>query len=80
MNVLRWIKGVNRLDRVRSMDIREKLCQLSVFDMVKTRQEKWKARTEEMSRETTTKKIFEGEMAGKRPRGRPRMRWTDNYK
>ena len=80
MNVLRWIKGVNRLDRVRSMDIREKLCQLSVFDMVKTRQEKWKARTEEMSRETTTKKIFEGEMAGKRPRERPRMRWTDNYK
>ena len=30
--------------------------------------------------EAKTKKIFEGEMAGKRPRGRPRMRWTDNFK
>ena len=29
----------------------------------------------------TTKKIFEGEMHdGKRRRGRPRLRWTDNFK
>ena len=80
MNVLRRIEGVSRLDRVRNVDIREKLHQASVLDMVKTRQEKWKARMEEMSSERTTKKIFEGEMAGKRPRGRPRMRWTDNFK
>ena len=62
------------------MDIREKLCQVSVLDMVKTRQEKWKARIEEMSRQRTTRKIIEGEMEGNRPRGRPRMRWTDNFK
>ena len=80
MNVLRRIEGVSRLDRVRNVDIRDKLHQASVLDMVKTRQEKWKARMEEMSSERTTKKIFEGEMAGKRPRGRPRMRWTDNFK
>ena len=48
--------------------------------MIKTRQEKWKARMEEMSRERTTRMIFEGEMEGKRPRGRTRMRWTDNFK
>ena len=48
--------------------------------MVKIRQKKWKARMEEMSRERTTKKIFEDEMEGKRPRRRPRMRWTDNFK
>ena len=80
MNVLRRIEGVSRLDRVRNVDIREKLHQASVLDMVKTRQEKWKARMEVMSSERTTKKIFEGVMAGKRPRGRPRMRWTDNFK
>ena len=62
------------------MDIREKPCQLSVLDMVKTRQEKWKARMEEMSRKRTTRKIFEGEMEWKGPRGKPRMRWTDNFK
>ena len=32
MNVLKMIKGVSRLDRVRNMDIREKLCQVSVLD------------------------------------------------
>ena len=80
MNVLRRIERVNRLDRVKSVDVREKLCQASALDMVKTRKEKWKARMEEMSRERATRKIFEDEMLGKRPRGGPRMRWTDNFK
>ena len=58
INVLRRIEGVSRLDRVRNVGIREKLHQASVLDMVKTRQEKWKARMEDMSSERTTKKIF----------------------
>ena len=80
MNVLRRIEGVSRLDRVRNVDIREKLRQEGVLDMVKSRQEKWKIRMEEMSLERTTKKIFVGEMEGKRLRGRPRLKWTDNFK
>ena len=80
MNVLRRIEGVSRLDRVRNEDVREKLQQEGVRDMVKSRQEKWKIRMEEMSLERTTKKIFVGEMEGKRPRGRPRLKWTDNFK
>ena len=35
---------------------------------------------EEMSLEKTNKKIFVGEMEGKRPRGRPGLKWTDNFK
>ena len=80
MNVLRRIQGVSRLDRVRNVDAREKLQQEGVLDTVKSRQEKWKIRMEEMSLERTTKKIFVGEMEGKRPRGRPRLKWTDNFK
>ena len=67
MNVLRRIEGVSRLDGVRNEDIRERLCQASVLDIVKTRLEKWKAGIEEMNRERTTRKIFEGKMEGKRP-------------
>ena len=52
------------------MDV-EKLRQEGVLDMVKSRQEKWKIRREEMSLERTNKKIFVGEVEGKRPRGRP---------
>ena len=80
MNVLRRIEGLSRLDRVRNVDIREKLRQEGVLDMVKSRQERWRVRMEEMSGERTTRKIFDGEMGGKRPRGRPRLRWTDNFK
>ena len=80
MNTLRRIEGVYRLDRVRNVDIREKLQQEGVSDMVKSRQEKLKAGLKSMSMERTTKKSFEGEMQGKRPRGRPRWRWTDNFK
>ena len=42
---------MSRLDRVRNVDVREKLRQESVLDMVKSRQEKWKIRVEEMSLE-----------------------------
>ena len=38
------------------------------------------ARLENMSMERTIKKISEGEMQDKTPRGRPRLRWTDNIK
>ena len=47
MNVLRQIEGLSRLDRVRNVDIREKLRQEGVLDMVKSRQERWRVRMEE---------------------------------
>ena len=64
INVLRRIEGLSKLDRVRNVDIREKLRQEGVLDMVKSRQERWRVRVEEMSGERTTRKIFEGEMGG----------------
>ena len=39
MNVLRRIEDVNRLDRVRNADIRERLNEEGVLDLVKRRQE-----------------------------------------
>ena len=71
---------MSRLDSVRNVDVREKLRQKGVLDMVKSRQKKWKIRMEEMSLERTNKKIFVGEMKGNRPIGRPRLKWTDNFK
>ena len=65
MNVLRRFEGMSRLGRARNLDIREKLRQEGVLDIVKSRQEKWKIRMEEMSLERTTKKIFVGEMEEK---------------
>ena len=45
---------MSRLDKVRNVDVWEKLQQEGVLDMVKSRQEKWKIRVEEMSLGRTT--------------------------
>ena len=79
MRALRRIKGVSRMDRVRNVDIRGRLKQEGVLDMVKKRQQNWKQKVEEMSNNRVTKKIYDGEIPGRRPRGRPRKRWSCNF-
>ena len=79
MRVLRWIEGVSRLERIRNVDLRGRLRQEGVLDLVNRRQQKWKQRLEEMSSGRVTKIVYDGEVPGKRPRGRPRMRWTNNF-
>ena len=80
MNVLRRIQGVSRVERTRSEDIRQRLGQESVLDVIRRRQENWKCRMNEMNSDRVTKKVYVIEMEGRRPRGRPRMRWSDNFK
>ena len=79
MRVLRRIEGVSRVDRVRNEAIRLRLGQEGILDVVRRRQEKWKNRLDEMNDDRITKKVFRGELEGKRPRGRP-QRWIDNFK
>ena len=78
MRVLRWIEGVSRLDRIRNVDLRGRLRQEGVLALVNRWQQKWKQRLEEMSSGRVTKIVYDGEVPGKRPRGRPRMKWTNN--
>ena len=78
MRVLRRIEGVLRLDRIRNVDLRDRLKQEGVLDYVRRRQQNWKQRLKEMSSSRVTKKVLDGEILGKRPRGRPR-RWINNF-
>ena len=80
MNVLRRVKGVSRMERIRSEHIRQHLGQESVLDVIRRRQENWKGILNEMNSDRVTKKVYVGEMEGRRLRGRPRMRWSDNFK
>ena len=57
---------------MRNEDIRLRLGQEGILDVVRRRQEKWKKRLEEMNDDRKTKKVYEGELERKRPRGRPR--------
>ena len=61
------------------MDIRLRLGQEGILDVVRRRQ-KWKNRLEEMNDDSITKKVIKGELEGKRPRGRLWRRWIDNFK
>ena len=67
------------LNRVMNVDVREKLRQEGVLDMMKNRQEKWKLRME-MSLEKLTTQIFVLGMEGKRLRRRSRLKRTNNFK
>ena len=79
MRVMRRIEGVTRLDSIRNVDLRDRLKQEGVLDLVKRRQQRWKQRLEEMDDSRIKKRVYDGEIAGRRPRGRPRKRWTNNF-
>ena len=82
MNVLRRIEGVCRRDRVTNEEVLRRLGQVGVLELVRRRQEEWKGRLDMMENRRCTKRVYEGVVEGKRPRGRPRdrLRWIDNFK
>ena len=61
------------------MDLRGRLRQERVLDLVNRWQQKWKQRLEEMSSSRVTKIVYDGEVPGKHPQSRPRVRWTNNF-
>ena len=80
MMFLRRVEGVTRLDKVRNEDVRRSLGQEAVMDIVKKKQRRWKAKMEEMNADQLVKQVYEEEVIGRRPRGRPRKQWSDNFK
>ena len=78
MVCLRRIEGVSRVDRVRNKDIRDSLGQVAVTDTMKDRQLRWKEKLEEMDGGRLVKQVYEGDRAGRRARGQPKKRWSDN--
>ena len=67
---------------MRNEDVRRSLGQEAVMDIVKKKQRRWKAKMEKMNGDRLVKQVYEDEeeVIGRRPRGRPRKRWSDNFK
>ena len=61
-------------------EILQRLGLVGVLEKVKKRQKEWKEGLEGMGNERCTKRVFEGVVDGKRPRGRPRLQWLDNFR
>ena len=68
------------MERIWSEHIRQHLGQESILDVIRRRQENWEGRLNEMNSDRVTKKVYVGEMKGRRLRGMPRMRWSGNFK
>ena len=60
-------------DRITNDEILQRWSQVGVLEKVKRRQEEWKERLEGIDNERCTKRVFEGVVDGKRPRGRPQL-------
>ena len=59
------------------MDLRGRLKQEGVLDLVNRWQQKWKQRLEEMSSGRVMKIVYDGGVPGKHPQGKPRMKWSN---
>jgi hypothetical protein len=76
MKLLGPLLGLTRLDKKRNTEIRE---QLNIINIVQEIEyyKKWFERVERMQDNRLSKIIMNHKPTGRRDRGRPRTRWTD---
>ncbi len=74
------MKYLRRVAGVTWIQVRERLGQEAVTDMIWRRQSRWLEKLNEMDNGRLVKRVFADEVEGKRPRGRPRKRWINNLK
>ena len=65
---------------MRNERIRHSLGQVAVVDMMKDRQFRYKEKLEGMDGGRLVKQVYEGDIAGRRPREQPKKKWSDNFK
>ena len=78
MRYFRKVEGVTRLDRVSNEDIRRRLGVEAVLAVADRKKKECRERIEGMSQERLVRRAFEEDVCGRRPRGRPRKKWTDD--
>ena len=78
MKMLRWIQGKTRKDRIRNEKFRSDAMVKPITTYVAQKRLSWYGHV--MRREDTkfAKQVTTMKVGGKRPRGRPRLRWMDS--
>ncbi|VDO63923.1 unnamed protein product [Heligmosomoides polygyrus] len=75
--MLRWTAGVTRMDRIRNDAIRQKFGVAPIADKMREARLRWYGHVLRGKEDSVRKIGLELEVAGKRPRGRPKQRWSD---
>ncbi len=69
-----------RLGRaVRSLYEVERLKQEAVVEVAQKKQRAWKEKLDGVEGERLVRRVYSEEVTGRRPRGRARKRWMDNF-
>ena len=76
--MLRWIRGTTRKDHVRNQIIQEdaKVCQMSTS--LRQKRLHWYGHVKRRDGDNISRQMMNIVVPGKRRKGRPRLRWTDN--
>jgi hypothetical protein len=80
---MKFLKGIlrkTRKDKIRNNNIREQLKVDSIKHNMESNRVKWYGHIMCMADERVPKRMLEMKLRGRRPRGRPRTRWTDQVK
>lgn len=75
--MLRWASGLTRLDRVRNDDIRQRYGVAPIGDKLREVRLRWYGHVLRASDESVAQKGLQLTVAGTRPSGRPKQRWSD---
>ncbi|VDO85005.1 unnamed protein product [Heligmosomoides polygyrus] len=74
--MLRWTAGVTRMDRIRNEAIRQKFGVAPIADKMCEARLRWYGHVLRGNEDSVRKIGLEVEVSGKRPRGRPKQRWS----
>ena len=78
MKVIRMIQGVTRWDRKRNEDLYKQSNMLPNVQLISKNKLRWFGHAMPREDESTLRVVMKLKMKGKRPRGRPILRWLDN--
>jgi hypothetical protein len=80
MRMLRWTLGVTRLDRIPNDTIRQAITVAPITDKLKETRLRWYGHVQRREEDHLVKRAMDLVVEGKRPRGRPNLRWMDKIK
>ena len=80
MHVVRWARGMTRLDHVRNVDIWKEAHMYPMAEFLTEKRLRWFGHVQRRDTDDATRKILQMEVDGKRNRGRPKLRWRDLVK
>ena len=77
MKMLRWMCGVTKMDKIRNERIRGTTKVVEISKKVQERRLQWYGHVMRRDETYVGRRVMEGEVQGRRRRGRPKRRWMD---